>query len=178
MDEERIPRDFDKYLRGMRIVVVALVMGVVTFAVITLFTSGEAKPDRQPVVAFIGLVFAAITLVAREVAPKVIVTSVRKKIANGSWPSPQQAASPILKDATTEEKFLLIYQSRLIVRAGLLEGAAFLNLIMFTIDHQWWSFAIAAVFAAINLSTFPSRDGLLNWIDQQVELLALEQTNS
>ena len=98
-------------------------------------------------------------------------------MASGGSQSPQQAARQVSEEATLEEKFLLTYQSRLIVRAALLEGAAFFNLIAFIINHEWWSFAIAAVFAAINLSTFPSRDGLLSWIDQQIELLALEQTN-
>ncbi len=179
MDEERIPRDFDKYILGMRIVVVALVMGVVTFAAVAFFISGNAEPDKQPLVAFIGLAFAAIILVVREIVPNVIVTSARKKIANGSWQPPRQAASPIPKDATPEEKLLFTYRSRLIIRAALLEGAAFFNLVAFVIHHQWWSFAIAAVFAAINLSTIPTRDGLLSWIDRQTELLALEkQTNS
>jgi hypothetical protein len=144
-----------------------------------LFIPGNAKSDNQPLVAFIGLAFAAIILVVREIVPNVIITSARKKIANDNWQPPQQAASPVPKDATPEEKFLFIYRSRLIIRAALLEGAAFFNLAAFFIHHQWWSFAIAAIFAAVNLSTIPTRDGLLSWIDRQVELLAFEeQTNS
>jgi hypothetical protein len=177
MDEKRIPRDFENHLRGMRIIVVALVMGVVAFSLIALLSSGGAKPDRQPIVSFMGLFFAAVMFVAREVVSKFIVASARKKIASGGWQSPQQAARQVSEEATLEEKFLFTYRIRLIVRAVPLEGAAFFNLIAFMMDHEWWSFAIAAVFAAINLSTFPSRDGLLSWIDQQIELLALEQTN-
>lgn len=175
MDEERIPRDFEMSVRGMQIVVAALVMGVVMFAAITVFISRDAKPDEQPVVAFMGLAFAAIVLVAREIVSKVTVTSARRKIANGSWQPRQQTVRPVPKDLTPEEKLLFTYQSRLIVKAALLEGVAFFNLIAFVIHQQWWSFAIAAVFAAINLSTFPTRDGLLSWIDEQIELLALEE---
>jgi len=177
MDDKRIPRDFENHLRGMRIIVVALAMGVVMFSLIALLISGEAKPDGQPVVAYMGLFFAAVMFVTREVVSKFIVASARKKIASGGSQSAQQVTRQISEEATLEEKFLFTYRVRLIVRAALLEGAAFFNLIAFIIQHEWWSFAIAAVFAAIILSTFPSRNGLLNWIDQQIELLALEQTN-
>jgi hypothetical protein len=174
MDTERIPRDFDKSLRGMKIVVAALVMGVLMFGCVTLLSSGEANPGRQSILAFLGLIFAAAAFIAREIASNVFVASQRKKIVGGTWGVDSQYAHLLPNGATTEEKLVLVYQSRLIIRAAILEGACFFNLVAFMIDHQWWSFAIAAVFAAINLSTIPSRNGLLNWIDQQIELMTLE----
>jgi hypothetical protein len=171
MDTERIPRDFDKSLRGMKIVVAALVMGVLMFGCVTLLSSGEANPGRQSILAFLGLIFAAAAFIAREIASNVFVASQRKKIVGGTWGVDSQYAHLLTSSPTA---LVLVYQSRLIIRAAILEGACFFNLVAFMIDHQWWSFAIAAVFAAINLSTIPSRNGLLNWIDQQIELMTLE----
>lgn len=79
------------------------------------------------------------------------------------------------ENATHVDRLLMSFQTRLIVRAALLEGAAFFNLIAFMIERQTWSFGIAGALAAINLSTFPSRDSVLYWIRQQLELMELER---
>lgn len=85
MDEERIPREFTQSLRGMQLVIGALVMSMVMFGVITLVMSGGAQPNNQPVVAYVGLAFAAAVLVAREIVPKVMLDSARTRIANSTW---------------------------------------------------------------------------------------------
>ncbi len=165
MDDKRIPRNLEAHLRGLKIIVAALVMSSITFGAITLVISKGGGRETGAMIAYLGLSFAAIAFVAGEIMSRVIVSVGRKELAQKEQDNP-------------EEGLLNIYRSRLIIRGALLQGAVFFNLVAFMASGIWWSFAIAAVFTAINLSTIPSRDRLLSWIDQQVELLALEQSNS
>lgn len=175
MKNEQTPQQLDQAVKVMRLIIVALTMGVVMFGVITLFLQVADRGGRPILIAWIAAGFAVVNLLMRQVMGTVLSASARKQIAAGTWQPPQKNSVRVPENATHADRLLMSFQTRLIVRAALLEGAAFFNLIAFMIERQTWSFGIAGALAAINLSTFPSRDSVLYWIRQQLELMELER---
>jgi len=73
------------------------------------------------------------------------------------------------------DRLISVYQTIFIVSAALLEGACFFNLICYMVEGQWASLAFVGFCLLVNLSTFPSKDGVETWIQQQLELIDLER---
>lgn len=165
---------FDQSLRAMRIIVFALCMGVMSFGAVVVFLRMDG--EKQPVevmMAWVGLMFGATVLVARQVVRTAMASGARKAIIQGR---PEVMTIPGPK--TEADRLLRVYQARLIVSGALPEGAAFFNLICYMIEGQWWSLAFAGACLAMVASSFPSKDGIETWIRQQQELIDLERGQS
>jgi len=175
MSHEQTPQQLDQMVKVMRIIILALTMGVVAFGGVTFLIQNQPSGGGQILIAWVAAGVAVMNLLMRQVMGTVLSASARKQIAAGTWQSPQKNSVRMPENATAADRLLMSFQTRLIVRAALLEGAAFFNLIAFMIERQTWSFGIAGALAAINLSTFPSRDSVLYWIRQQLELMELER---
>lgn len=174
MSEERLPARFDQDLRLMQIIVGALVMGVVSFGAVAFLAAGNGDPPDQLIVASMGAVFAAAALIIREIVGRTIMSNARRNIARGTWQPPSQSRNSTTQHDGVAEQLVHLYRTKLIIRAAILEGASFLNLIAFMTDGQIWSIGIAVVLTAFNLATMPSRQGLLDWIRRQMELIEFQ----
>jgi len=65
----------------------------------------------------------------------------------------------------------MLYSSRLIIGAAILEGATFGLIIGFLIDATSWTLVAAVVFLVLNCLQFPTRTRLQRWLEEQQELL-------
>jgi len=150
----------EQVVRSMRIILFALCMGVVSFGGVVLFVGGSHPPKAAPLIVWFGLGMGASVVVVRQVLRLVIPAGARKGIVAGT-------ASP--------DRLISVYQTIFIVSAALLEGACFFNLICYMVEGQWASLAFVGFCLLVNLSTFPSKDGVETWIQQQLELIDLER---
>lgn len=170
MDESPTQPFFDSMLRVMRILIFALCMGLVFFGGIALVVAKAPTDAAVPMLAWIGIVFGASACIARQVIRSAL-NSAARKTAIGNKP----IRIGTLEPKTIGDRLLIGYQTRMIVSAALLEGAGFFNLVCFITEDHWISFAVASVCLAINLSTFPSQDGVEAWIQEQLDLINLER---
>ena len=168
-------------LRQSQIIVAALIAGCVIFLVIALvITGGKVADADQPVLTYVAVAFVAVTLIARMIVPGIMIRSGRRKIAQGTWQLPQQAASrpaslQFLEETGDAGKLLMIYTASTIVSASLLEGSAFFALIAYLMEHSWLSLGLAGLLI-LGLSTHvPTRSGLVHWIEDQLALLEQER---
>jgi hypothetical protein len=163
------------YLRTMRIIVIALAMGILTFlvvaVVIRLQNPNQPVPD-PPIITLTALGFAGLQLVLQAVVPNRMAAGVRRRIAAGQWPPPGMRASVPADDVG---KLCILYQVRLILGAALAEGAAFFLLIAYLMEGQIISLAAAGVMLALVLARFPIRSGLEGWLSDQQEQLRQER---
>ncbi len=162
--------DVGQNLRVMRIILIALCLGVLSFATVVLVVSRGAAPDAKPLMAWIGLAFAVAAFLGRQFMRSFLEVVNRKGMLE------KEKAGAATK---SPEAFLWnIYQTRLIIGAALLEGACFFNLVCYMVEGQWWNLAVVGVFLAINASTYPTKDGVETWIQQQLELLELDRNQA
>jgi hypothetical protein len=135
----------------LRIITLSLVMGVVIFGLVVVFSMGaldpaNAVPAGPLTMSYLGAAFAAVAFVLHLVVPNVIA---RQTINRGNG---------------SEQTKLEAFRTRTIVALALLEGAAFINLMALMMEHQWWSLAIAGGLVFWMLARFPSRTMIENWL--------------
>ena len=152
-------------LRTMRIIIGALLMGILTFAVVAAITraQGNMPPLRgEPIVSYVAAGQGVIILLLQAIVPAAIATGMRKSLP----------AEP----EVTPERWLAVYQTRMIVGAALLEGAAFTFLIAYLIEGRPWTLAGGLVCAALlAVLYFPTRERVERWVAAQREALQQER---
>jgi hypothetical protein len=161
--------NIEAILRVERIILLAMVMGVVTFGVIaSVMVFGQAQANAQPadnapmpiglpVVSLFGVGMACIAVILQAFVPNAIVNAKRKPIS--------------LQFHISRGDLLPLHQTALIVAIALCEGAAFMNLVACIVEKQWWSLPIAGFLVIVMLTKFPTYHGLEEWTERQFELV-------
>ncbi|MCI0491954.1 MAG: hypothetical protein L0Z07_03340 [Planctomycetes bacterium] len=172
-------RDFVSHAtRTMQIIVASLAGGVaVFFALVLIITVRGAinAPANHPLVTYVAAGFAVTIFAIWAIVPGLVTSQNRKSIVEGrtlwlAWPARQ---SPGAEDLADIGPMAVAYQTRLIIAAALLEGAAFLNLIAYMLERQSLSLVIAGVLWLMLLSHVPTVSRVENWLER--ELTTVEQ---
>lgn len=152
----------------MRIIVIALLNGILVFvgiAVYTRTTGQMAPPPDVPMLSYIAFIAAAPMLLAALLVPRLIESAAIGKMTKGSA-------------TVSVDQLLPVYQQRLIVRSALFEGPAFFALVAFMIEGQWAMLAIVGVMAVGIATGFPSVSGVQTWLEDRRERVAAERAGA
>src|SRR5437870_3616272 len=107
------------HLRTMRILVIALAMGILTFLVVAVVVRqqnpNQPVPD-PPIITITALGFAGLQLILQAVIPGLVANGLRRQLAAGTWPRPGMGQSVPADDVG---KLCMLYQTRLILGAAL-----------------------------------------------------------
>jgi hypothetical protein len=146
----------------MRIVLGALCVGVLTAAAVLIWLRQVAPPPQPefPVLSFVALGFAAFMAVFSAALPVFLQAAWRRQLRRQAGPP---ATGP-------EDAWWARYQTRLILQAAPLEGAAFLQLIAYHQEGLPVSLAVAGGLLLCLLMLFPTRDGVERWVATQRDL--------
>jgi hypothetical protein len=177
------PDEIGPHLRTLQIVIAALTTGCLIFMVIALFLvqirpGAAAGNEVPPMITYLALGFAGVAVVARIVLPRMIESSARKSIADGTWQFP---AGNQNSDQLTERlerlgdagKLLAVLNTRTIIAGAILEGSAFFALVAYLVEHSPLALAAAIVMILGVALNFPTVSGVTRWIEDQ--LAAIEQ---
>jgi amino acid transporter len=164
------PSDKNAIVRVMQIIAGALIAGVAAFGVYAA-AQGLAEPpdpERTPFLAYMGAVMTFGMITAALFVPAAIARAGQKPPEARREPSRGAAADdPDLRYYST-------YQTMMIVRLALLEGAAFLNLVALLQEHHWWSLALTGLLLLVMLASFPTSSRVEMFARQQREMAELE----
>lgn len=131
-------------VRVMQIIAFAMAMGILTFALVLLLVIRPEANAGDPLLAYVGLLFGGICIPVAWIVPELVARSM----------------------PSTAESF----QVKLIIGMALLEGAAFLNLIMYMITGSNLSIAMAGLLLFLLLARFPTTNGVQSWIERHEQL--------
>jgi hypothetical protein len=168
----------DQPIRTMRIILAALIAGVLFFMGFVLFqrqTGNQPPAPEVPVITFIALANAFVILIVSFILPSLFAASLRRGLAMRPG-EPKARGTTAGVDASDTVRLCMIWTTRTIIRAALLEGGAFFLLIAYLVEGMEVSIIVAAVFLAGLAWLFPKRAGVDSWIEQQRYLLAEERT--
>jgi len=198
MSDMTDPDALQPIIRTCQIIVGALIMGVVTFLAIALFVTqvgvnpAQALPGEGaggaaiaaagnsslPVITYLAVAVGLMDLVLSFVVPKMNADRARRQMA-------LEGPSAITKGGPTEPKQLypagytgklaLIYQTQLIIFAGMREGAAFFATIAYMVERNPLALATAIVLLGALAARFPTSDRINAWLDRQLALLQEER---
>jgi hypothetical protein len=150
-------------VRTMQIIVAALLLGVVNFAAIAVFIpmNGRQDAQNQAFLTYLAVGAAVCAIVALLIAPMVMLGPLRRSFSGDS-------------QATGIRPIAQVYQTLLIIRAAILEGAIFFCLVSYMLERQAISLAAAGVLLLLLLAQFPTLSRVAAWVEN--ELAVAEQT--
>jgi len=166
-------KHLDQITRNCQIITFGLALSVIVF-VFTVFVilqnAEEQKPIELPLLTYVGIGSALLALVAGAIAPKIIMSNLRQKLAEGqewNW-NPSSVPMEELGDIGP---LAAIFQIRLIVGLAILEGAAFMNVIAYMTEYQTISLGMAAALLFAIFLKFPWRTRIEHWVRDEQKTL-------
>ena len=150
-------------LLTMRIIVLSLATGV-SFFLAYVITSPASEAVQPSMLWMMMAGFAGSAVLARAVVPGILFTTIRRKIADGTW----QTASKGGQQPQTDEGLLMAaLQLKTIVGCALLEGAGFANAFAYMSERHVASLAITLALILMIVAHFPLRFRLDPWLELQ-----------
>lgn len=165
MFDDKSKQHIAAVVRTAQIILLALAMGVVTFAAVVVFAVSGGQQGRGNTITLLATVFAGADLVLCLLIPEFITATNRRKIAAGTWQAAQSQGPVPESDAG---RLALTYQVKMIIGTALLEGGCFLALVAYMTERQALGLAVAAVLLAALLAHFPTRARVEAWIEDQL----------
>jgi MFS family permease len=154
-------------VRTTQIISFALIMGVLIFGIIvSVIVPWKDVHSNFTIMAIVGL-FAALSMTAfSAVLPRIISSSAAKANANE-----MRAADTKSFDEQGIKAIVNQVQSTNIVRMAMLEGAAFLNLVLFFVDKSVIGLVVAGICLLLLIIGFPTGNRLIGQIENQLDLV-------
>lgn len=146
-----------------RIILLALIAGPASYIAFVLTRGGEPRDNDVSNMPVMAAAFAVLPVIAAIVLPFVMASQQRSAMAAGKGRAAMTAEGG---DQTTW--LLSGLQVRTIIRAALLEGAAFFNIFAFQTDRQPYSLAIAVALLLGILATWPFRGRTEEWLEGEL----------
>jgi hypothetical protein len=197
MPDMNDPDVLEPIVRTCQIIVSALIMGVTTFLLISLFlvptainpgpalvAGGPGVPPLPqlagpgvPLITYIAVGMGIAGLVLSFVIPSMIVASARRKIAKGMWTPPVKQDPTKLAQilpAGDTGKLAFVYQTQLIIGSAICEGMAFFAAIAYMLERNTLALGMALILLACLAIRFPTRNRVNAWIDHQQSKLQME----
>jgi hypothetical protein len=198
MSDMNDPDVLEPITRTCQIIVSALIMGVTTFLLITLFlvptainpgpapvAGGPGVPALPPLagpgvplITYIAVGMGIAGLVLSFVIPRVIVAGARHRIAKGMFKPlvTDELAQPTqIYPAGDTGKLAFVYQTQLIIGSAICEGMAFFAAIAYMLERNILALGMALILLACLAIRFPTRDRVNAWIEQQQSMLQSER---
>lgn len=161
-------------LRTMRIIVGALALGILNFLLVDVFVlqpQAQASVAAQPILTYFAVGAAALAVVASFIVPIVLAGPLRRSLPDLSTASKTAGA---IGDVSVMP-LAQVYQTALIIRCAIIEGAAFFCLIAHVIERQTITLAAAGVLLLVLLTQFPTRSRVEAWIESELEMAELRR---
>jgi hypothetical protein len=170
----------------LRVIVIALATGVVAFAVaaIVIRMQQAAAPanDAAGLLTILGIAAAPVAFLLSRFLPGLIVAKARRQIAGGQYgvpaeSNPNQASGPQsgMVQLGDDGKLFTVFQTKTIISAALVDGAAFLNIVAFLLGGSLIALGLGLLLALAIVSLFPRMSRVLEWIEAQRRLMAEEK---
>ena len=140
---------------------------MILFALISLVISKESGEGHQPILTYIAFAIGAISLLAAVVIPHFVGTQPLRSLAKWKEAKPVRSVPPMPPEMGSIGTLLGSYQTRLILRWAILEGAALFNLVAYLLDHQLISALVAAALVVTLLLKFSTPGSVRRWIEDQ-----------
>jgi hypothetical protein len=186
MNEIEWQEQISKRVRVLQVIVAALVAGCVFFLVVAIFVpepgARGAGDGHPPLLTWIALAFTGADLVARIVVPTIVVRAGRGRVARGTFSLPQgrestsQSGREEFQQLGDAGLLFILYQTKMILGAAMIEGATFLMIIAYLVERQTLALAIAVALILAVAAHLPTRTGVVHWIEDQLRFVEEERS--
>ncbi len=178
------PNAIGPQVRVLRIILSALILGIVIFAAVSHFVvpagGADADEDKMPILTYVGLAFGMSTFVAGHMLNIVITTSGRRAIARSrphqSRSAPAEAVSTDgLPSGDDAANLFRVYFVKTLISAAIFEGAALFLVVAYMLERHMLSLGFAALATIAIAVLLPTQDRVSQWIVEQQRLMENER---
>ena len=152
----------------MRILVGAMAAGVLVFLVLAL-AMASGRPDPESRISHGAVLVACLAAIACAIVPRLVTRSLLSAAAHGQAGQSAEPGGPAPEGQSAVGPLLGLYQTRLLVSAAILEGAALLNIVAYVLEKQPLSIAVAVILLLLMLVQFPSQRRVEDWVTRQLQ---------
>ena len=150
-------------VRVMQIIIIALAMGCAAVLFVMYFIrDAQAPAPAMPIMTYVSLAFAAMSVTMRLIIPRMMTAMGRKRLLQFDEP---QIVEPLLQ----------LFQTQMIVGAALLEGAVFFLAVSYMIEGNLLCLAVGAALTLAVAVQMPTVGGVASWVTQQQDQIRLER---
>ncbi|MDH3719329.1 MAG: hypothetical protein OES79_14515 [Planctomycetota bacterium] len=150
--------------RRMQIIAGTLASSVVVFGVVVLVMR-QGEPAESAVVSYVAIPYTIACLVGSPIVAARVARMAQQSLVQGTLKPPPNAPT-----GSSDVGLLAgVYQTRLIIAAAIIEGAAFLNLVAYLLEGHVWTLAATVVLLFILLMQFPTTGRVENWVSDELE---------
>ena len=174
MIKQAVKDRFKPQLLTMMIICGALIMGATTFAIlistITDWTE-VGDPSSPSMLALMGLIFGGMMVMLSFIVPIVSRrANIRQLTDRYASPDLYEKSKPSLgEDDGLIHKLLATFQTSMIIRFAMIEGAVFLNLMLFMVERNPINLIVGGVGLLIMLAMLPLPGRVWNWVESTIE---------
>jgi len=164
-------------VRTMQIILVAMMLGCIFFMGIAIwFRQANANaPAAMPIITYVALVFALMTLVGSFLISNLALTTGRRRLAQQSQPAMRDSSSRPDPTSADKRKLLELMTTVLIMTAAPLEGGVFFLLVSYMVEGSFLAIIGSLILLAVLATKFPTQQRTERWLEQQQELLQQER---
>ncbi|HEY2837562.1 MAG TPA: hypothetical protein VGJ26_00320 [Pirellulales bacterium] len=184
MSTEQLERDLAPLAQTLRKIVIVLLVSVVGMTVAMAFLRSQGKEgwnfSEGGVVTLTALAVAIAAPLLGTVISRQVVTTNRRKLATGESDSSAGQAKKSQKKAKEAdiESLAMLYQTKTIILASILHGAAYFNAIAFMIEGDLLTIVAGGLLAVGIASQFPTVTRVANWVEDQLGRLQEDRAQS
>ncbi len=155
-----VARHLGPSVRIVQIITFALLQGAFLFGCIALFLNSGDINGVPSLLTWVAVGVSGLMVVNHFVVPRIIAGAmIRNLAANG------------LAGKTLEEKATLVmgvFQSQHIIGCAMLEGAAFLCLVVYLVESTQYALGCAVLLLCIIAARFPTTSGVQFWVENRI----------
>ena len=152
-------------IQTTQIINAALIMGLLVFgAVAATIVTWDDVHMNFTIMPVVGLLFALMGVGISVVVPRLIDVSAARTTAGQMKTGEHKSIGE-----KGIQRIAGQFQVRHIVQMALIEGAAFMNLLLFVIDHSLVALIVAGLCLMFLFVGFPSSNRIVNWTENQLE---------
>jgi hypothetical protein len=168
--------DSARLVRALQVIIGTMAGGTLAFAGVVgaLRAAGRGPPSSEPMLAYLAVGLALISIVMWQLLPRAVATRGRLQIAAGAAPPPARGWLAELT-ASPDGRLLLLYQTCTILGAAALEAAALFACVTHLVEDAPAILVLGVGLAGLLLAAeFPTRARAERWVAAQRRLLAEE----
>lgn len=170
-----------QHVKTLRIISLALVLGVCTFGMVVLSQAGgrpaananspEGQPEAKPaqplgMMSFVAVGVMVICGTLSTLLPRIMVKAQLHRLASDKLPHDE--AESTAQSEKMLRTLLRTYQSQHIIRSALLEAPAFLGLIAYWMEGHAAVLVVPAVSIGLLLVSMPSVGKVTVWVEEHM----------
>ena len=158
-------------VRTMQVIIGAMILAVLSFLGYVVFMmpqQGQLPIGAQPIISYAAAAMAVAVTIAWLIVPGNVTSRMRHSLiedrslstsSGNNFSTPEQLGETV--------PLVGAYQTRLIIGAALLEGAAFFAVTAFMLEHQSFVLYVAGVLLLLLFSQFPTASRLESWVKSE-----------